>query len=124
MSVPIFLFSGLTNYGTQTLSMILIAYLVLVSATSNISAFCRLSIPSLPVSRSVATVYRPTSIALSCSLKCCSHPMNTDRIVVDCFYFTQAITLSLLVCFNSYPSTLGGFTHSAPVNYHSDQRFI
>ena len=48
----------------------------------------------------------------------------TNRIVVDCFYFTQAITLSLLVCFNSYPSMLGGFTHSAPVNYHSDQRFI
>jgi len=48
----------------------------------------------------------------------------TNRIVVDCFYFTQAITLSLLGHFNSSPSTLGGFTHSAPVNYHGDQRFI
>jgi len=36
MTVPICLFSGLTNYSTQTLSTILVAYLVIVSATSNI----------------------------------------------------------------------------------------
>ena len=45
--MPIFLFSGLVNYSTQTLSMILIAYLVLVSATRNIVCLSNLSsIPS------------------------------------------------------------------------------
>ena len=41
---------------------------------------------------------------------------KTNRIVVDCFYFTQAITLCSLVLFQQTPSTLGVFTHSAPVS--------
>ena len=62
------------------------------------------------------------SSKLSMFLNCCSHPM-TNRIVVDCFYFTQAITLSLLVYFNSY---LQRFRASplTPVDYHRVQRFI
>ena len=40
---------------------------------------------------------RPSSYSISC----CIHPRKHNRIVVDCFYFTQAITLCLLVYFNN-----------------------
>jgi len=43
MSVLIFLFSGLANHSTQTLSTILVAYLVIVSATNNIECLSILS---------------------------------------------------------------------------------
>ena len=46
-----------------------------------------------------------------------------NRIVVDCFYFTQAITLCLLVYFNSYLQCLRA-SPSTPVDYHRVQRFI
>ena len=47
----------------------------------------------------------------------------TNRIVVDCFYFTQAITLCLLVYFNSNLQCLRA-SPSTPADYHRVQRFI
>ena len=124
MIVPICLFSGLTNYGTQTLSTIHVAYLVLRLYKHHILDSLDLSIPSASISRTVFLLC-PTATFYSNNvsiLNCCSHPM-TNRIVVDCFYFTQAITLSLLVYFNSNLQCLQA-NLSTPADYHRVQRFI
>jgi len=49
--------------------------------------------------------------------------LGFNRLVVDCFYFTQAITLSLLVYFNSLPSMYLGKPFNSS-NYHRVQRSI
>jgi hypothetical protein len=101
MIVLICLFSGLANYSTQTLSTFMLPILYCV-CTSIILRILR-TYPFLErlflesISACPSTTFNSSYVS---SLNCCSHPM-TNRIVVDCFYFTQAITLCLLVYFNN-----------------------
>jgi hypothetical protein len=63
MFVAVFLFSGLTDYATQTLPTIHVAYLVIVSATSNIVCLSILSsIPWAPISRTVSLLCTATAV--------------------------------------------------------------
>ena len=88
MFVAVFLFSGLTDYATQTLSTIHVDYLVIVSATSNIVCLSILSsIPSMSISRTVFLLCPATIFYSNKSefiLKCWTHPNKINRLV---FYF-------------------------------------
>jgi hypothetical protein len=89
MIVPICLFSGLTNYGTQTLSTFMLTSLCCV-CTNIIECLSILSsILSTPVTRSISTVLRPSSIAFTLVfLNCCSHPM-TKQVSFLLFVFIE-----------------------------------
>ena len=118
MSVPICLvfWSGQLQHPDP--SNIHVAYPNLCLRGRHIRYFADLSIPSASISRTVFLLYPTVTFYSSnlSSLNCCSHPRKHNRIVFDCFYFTQAITLCSLVLFQQTPSTLGVFTHSAPVS--------
>jgi|LakMenE18May11ns_1017448.scaffolds.fasta_scaffold9661329_2 hypothetical protein len=98
---------------------------VSVQSSYKVFPLCRLFLERLFLVQYFYCVLRPPSIAISSALclSCCIHPRKHNRIVVDCFYFTQAITLCLLVYFNSYLQRLWA-SPSTPVNYHRVQRFI
>ena len=74
------------------------------------------SVPLTSIARKCCHLpYGPPSTALSVVEFKLLQSSKINRIVFDCFYFTQAITLCLLVLFQQSPSTLGVFTHSAPL---------
>ena len=103
MSVPVCLFSGLTNYSTQTLSTFMLTSLYFSVQTSQyVFPCCHLFHLRLFLEQYFYCAPRPPSIAFSSIyLNCCDHPM-INRIV---FYFlflsrrlieTPLSTLSLL----------------------------
>jgi hypothetical protein len=70
MNVPICLFSGLTNYGTQTLSTIHVAYSHSAFCSEHILVFPRSSVPLASIARKCCHLpYEPPSAALNVSFK-------------------------------------------------------
>ena len=81
MIVPICLFSGLANYSTQTLA----TFMLPITCFSVCKSYSRFSGPIYSISvyfqKAFLPVLRPPSIALRCSLNCCSHPKLTGSLL-------------------------------------------
>ena len=113
MIVPIFLFSGLTNYGTQTLATIHVAQFIFFCTNIIVCLSILSSVSLASITRKCCHLpYGPPSTALSVRIFNLLQSSKINRIVVDCFYFTQAITLCSLVysnnnlqCLRASPST-------------------